>query len=85
MGWGREGTILSQRSSADAGLQLFRGEADDWAERVAEFMRETNPELNAGPGRGDDRAVDDYSNRSTRAESKRKGGWWSAIFGGDKD
>jgi DNA segregation ATPase FtsK/SpoIIIE-like protein len=55
------------------------------AERVTEFMSETDPAPSDAPGRVNDSAFNHSVSKSTKQESKRKGGWWNSIFGGDED
>jgi S-DNA-T family DNA segregation ATPase FtsK/SpoIIIE len=54
------------------------------AERVAEFMKETEAWRSVVPGARNDSAVHDSSKRNTSQDNKRKGSWWNSIFGGDE-
>lgn len=54
------------------------------AERVAEFMKETEAGRSVGPGTSNDSKAHDSAHRNTSQGSKRKGSWWNSIFGGDK-
>jgi len=53
------------------------------AERVAEFMKETEPSRSVVPGTGNDSATHDSAKKNTSQGNKRKGSWWNSIFSGD--
>jgi serine/threonine protein kinase len=54
------------------------------AERVAEFMKETEAGRSVMPGTGNDSKAHDSAHRKTSQGSKRKGSWWNSLFGGDE-
>jgi DNA segregation ATPase FtsK/SpoIIIE-like protein len=84
---GEKGNAAGREVNSEYRPESFDTPANDRlstaAERVADFMRDTDPARNALHGKADPSANNAPS--SPKHENKRKRGWWSSLFGDDKE
>ncbi len=55
------------------------------AERVAEFMRETDSISGSAPNKADSSTAKRLVNDAPKQKSKQERSWWASLPGGDKD